>query len=366
MPAKKHFIVLLGCFALCAAQSPMAFALRPRSPLKLEIKTVDPSTGKRKTTYSVGEVVSVVFTLTNRGRTVRRIKELGDTEISVKLTWKYNRSDQIDFREGVRGGTGGAYTTPGGDTFWTSRDPRYIVISPGQSIKVEIDDLRRFFAIGLDDGEYTLRADYGDGLIAQCSFKVVIDEAKSVPILEKMVKNGRDGLGTWADNYLRLIRQPSISGRIVVARGKGLKGVLISVTGSEKTNIETRTDGLYDLTHMMPGGTYVLTPSLEGHTFDPPSRTIRNLSSKLGSVNFTARRIPTGLSVFDEDGSPPAGAFSTCSKGDAFGAEYVISELQSGGSYRWRYCVGSASAIGFWRNLTLGMHLTPHHGAFHD
>jgi hypothetical protein len=352
MPAKKIFIALLGCFAMCAAQSPVAFALRPRPPLKLENKTVDPSTGKRNTTYALGETVSVVFTLSNRGRTVRRIKELSDTGISVKLTWKYNRSDKIDSREGVRGGTGGAYTTPNGDTFWTSRDPRYTVISPGQTMRVEIGDLRRFFAISLDDGEYTLRANYGDGLLARCSFKIVIDEAKSVPILERMVKNGVNGAETWADNYLRLIRQPSISGRIAVARGKGLKGVFIGVTGSEKTNIETRADGLYDLTHMMPGGTYTLTPSLEGYTFDPPRRTIRNLASKLASVNFTAKRIPTGLSLFTEDGSPPDGAFSTCGKGDAFGAEHVISDLQPGGSGRGRGCVGSVSAIGLRRNLT--------------
>lgn len=342
LPAKKHFIAVLGCLALCAAQSPAASALRPRPPLRLEIKTVDPSTGKRKTTYSLGEVVSVVFTLTNRGRTVRRIKELSDTEIRVKLTWQYNRSDRIDFREGVRGGTGGAYTTPDGDTFWTSRDPRYTEISPGQTIKVGIDDLRRFFAISLGDGEYTLTADYGDGLLARCSFKVVIDEARSVPILERMVKNGNDGWGTWAENYLRLIRQPSISGRIAVARGKGLKGVFISVTGSEKTNIETRADGLYELTHMMPGGTYTLTPSLEGYTFDPPRRTITNLTSKLAGVNFTAKRIPSASSAFAEEESPPTGASSKCDKGDAFGAEYVISYLQS-----WRSCRADAASVRF-------------------
>lgn len=341
MFAQRYVVVLLGCFALYAAQPQVAYALRPRPPLRFEIKTVEPSTGKRKTTYAVGEPVAVVFTLTNRGRRVRKIKELQDTGIPLTLTWRYNRSDRIDSREGMRGGTGGSYTTPDGTTFWTSRDPRHTVISPGQTIKVEIDDLRRFFAIGLDDGEYTLTATYEGGLRARCSFKVVIDEARSVPILERMVRNGADGSGRWADIYLGLIRQPSISGRIAVARGRGLKGVTIYIGGSEKTNIETRSDGLFDLTHLIRGGTYTLTPSLEGYTFIPSSRTIRNLTSKLRGVNFTARRIPASVSRATEGGQRAGGRPPAFDKPEAPGAERVTSNLHSR-----RACRGVRARVG--------------------
>jgi hypothetical protein len=316
VPARAHFIVLLGCCTLLTAQSPATFALQSRSSLCFEIKTVNPSTSKRKTIYSLGETVSVVFTLTNQGRTARKIKDLQDTEIPIKITLRRNRSDKIDIHEGIRGGTGGAYSTPEGDTIWTSRDPRYRVIYPGQTLKVEIEDLGRFFGNQLDDGKYTLSAKYNDRLQAQCSFKIVINEGKTIPILERMSKDKTDSSERWADSYLKLIRQPAISGRIATTRHKGLKGVWISVTGSEKTNIETEFNGLYDLTRLISGGTYTLTPSLEGYTFSPRSRTIRNLTSKLTSVNFTAKRILTSYHAVSETGNLMVKASSTFDKDD--------------------------------------------------
>ena len=285
-----HFVALLACLALSAAQPAESLAQQLRPSFKFEIKTVDPSTGQSKTTYSVGETVSVVFSLTNQGGAVRKIEELQDTEIPVVLTWKRSRGDDIETREGVRGGTGDAYTTPEGTTVWTSRKARSTVISPGQTINVTIDDLRRFFATHLDDGEYTLTATYSNELQARCSFKIVVDEARSLPLLERMAKND-DGSEVWAAFYLRFIRQPSISGRVALPGGKGLKEVWISVAGPEKTNIETRSGGRYELISLIPGGTYTLTPSLEGYTFNPPSRTVTNLTSKLAGVNFTARRV---------------------------------------------------------------------------
>ena len=330
-PAQAYFIALLVCFTLLITQSPAALALQSRSSLEFEIKTVNPSTGKRKTIYALGETVSVVFTLTNQGRTARKIKDLQDTDIPVKLTLRRNRSDNIDIREGIRGGTGGAYSTPEGNTIWTSRAPRYTVISPGHTIKVEIDDLRRFFGNQLDDGKYTLSAKYNDGLQAQCSFKIVIDEGKTIPILEEMSKNKTDGSERWADSYLRLIRQPAISGRIATTRGKGLKGVWISVTGSEKTNIETEFNGFYDLTRLISGGTYTLTPSLEGYTFDPPSRTIRSLTSKLASVNFTAKRILTNHHAASEAGNSMVKTSPSFYKDD----QDTISSAQPNNSFNW-------------------------------
>lgn len=289
MPARRILTALLGCLALCAARPPKVSARDPRSHLRFEIRTVEPSTGRRKTSYAVGETVSVVFELTNRGREARKIRELQDTEIRVRLTWKYNRSDRVDSQEGVRGGTGGSYTSPGGGTVWTSRPALYTTIQAGQTLKIGIDDLARFFATHLDDGVYTLTADYPGGLRARCSFRVVIDEAVSVPVLERLLRDETGEHGSWAAAYLAQIRRPSISGR-VAARGVGLKGVFILVRGTEKTNIETRSGGLYDLMGLTSGGTYTLTPSLEGYTFDPPSRTVTNLTTKLSGVNFTARR----------------------------------------------------------------------------
>lgn len=326
--AKVYFIVLLICIAPFAADSATAAnALQVRSPLKFQIKTTDPATGKRKTNYAVGETVSVVFTLANNGRDPLKIKELQDTEISVKIAWTPFRSDKIDIREGIRGGTVGSYRDADGTVFWTSRDARYTTIAPGQTLEVDIADLRRFNAGRLADGKYTLTAEYENGQQASCSFKVVLDKARSAPILEKMVKDSSDDNGKWASLYLGKIRQPAISGRIATADGKGVREVSISITGDLKSSIETGFNGFYDIIYLNSGATYTLTPSLEGYIFIPASRTITKLNSKLANINFTAKRIPASSGKPGENENPAVGEFFTC--GDPFASGSVVGDSQS-------------------------------------
>jgi chitodextrinase len=313
-------------------------AARPRqaAPLKFEIKAVDSATGKRKSRYFLGETVSIVFTLTNQDRRARTITELQDTEIRVKLISLHDDEDTLDAREGVRGGTSGSYVNPNGTIEWTAREPRKLTLSPGQSVSVTIDDLGRFFARRLQNGNHTFTAVYNYSLKAAISFRIVIDEAKSIPLLEKMaaqpVRNGAEDDGLWASIYLRQIRQPSISGRVTDTGGKPLKGVRISVTGSEKTGFDTRSNGRYNLTQMTKGGTYTLTPSLHwfgkhseaNYTFDPPSRTVTNLQSKLTSMDFTATRVRASTNVAYEDEGAKATASSVLDENDNFLAEYVL------------------------------------------
>lgn len=288
--ARKYSAALLLCLAPLAAPHSGALPARAAPQFSFEVTTVDASTGKRRSSFALGEKVAAIFKLTYRGREPLRIKELEDTSIPVTLTERYNRSDRVNYKDGARGGTGGSYVGGDGTVFWTAREPRYTTIAPGQTVTARIDDLARFFSGHFEDGRYTLAAEYPGGPRSRCSFEVVIDEGVSVPILERL-KNDVGISDRWAESYLRLIRQPAIGGRVAAPGGGGLPGVFIGVSGAEKTNIETRSGGRYELTHLTHGGTYTLTPSLEGHAFDPPSRTFKNLSSKLTGVNFKARRV---------------------------------------------------------------------------
>ena len=289
---RRGCVALTGCLMLfVAGEVETATTHRqPAASLKFEMKVVDTVTGKPKSKFFLGETVSVKFTLTNHDRLARTLTELQDTEIPVKLDYVLDDEDPSAPLEGVRGGTGGSYVNPDGTVIWTSREPDQRVLAPGQSVSVKIDDLGRFFARRLQNGTYTLTAVYDKSLKVKVSFRIVIDEAKSIPALEKMtaapIRNGDESDRNWAKVFLREIRQPSIGGRITTADGKALKEVFIYVTGSEKTNIETRSNGRYHLTQMIRGGTYTLIPSLEGYTFRPSSRTMTNLNSEDAGRGF--------------------------------------------------------------------------------
>jgi hypothetical protein len=319
---------LIGCSMLLVGGT--TAAARPRAPLKFEIKAVDSVTGKPKSQFFLGETVSIVFTLTNLGGRARTITELQDAEIRVKLISLHDDEDTLDAREGVRGGTGGSYVDPNSSVEWTTREPRKLTLSPGQSVSVTIDDLGRFFARRLQNGVHKFTAVYNYSLKAATSFRIVIDEAKSIPVLEKMaaapVRNGAEDDRLWANVYLRQIRQPSISGLVTDTGGKPLKGVRISVTGSENTGFDTRSNGRYNLTQMIQGGTYTLTPSLHwfgkhseaNYTFDPPSRVVTNLSSKLTGMDFTATRVRASTNVAYENEGAKATASSVLDENDNF------------------------------------------------
>src|SRR6185295_12639366 len=116
--------------------------------------------------------------------------------------------------------------------------------------------------------------------------------------------NGDDSDRIWANSYLRQIRQPSISGRVVDADGRPLKDVWIGITGSTKSNIETRANGRYHVTQMTRGGTYTLMPSMPNsgpgetsYKIEPASRTISNLNAHITDVNFTVTRIRAVVNV---------------------------------------------------------------------
>ncbi|HEY5839427.1 MAG TPA: MBG domain-containing protein [Pyrinomonadaceae bacterium] len=310
------------------------------SPFTLAVRPVDAVTGATKTSFFVGETVAVVLTVTNQSAVAQTITDLESTEIPVTLTAIPNRSDRPDVRTGTRGGAGRTVQDSAGNVFWSSAPKQNVVLAPGQSLSVTINDVSRFFASKLDDGTYTLSATYNGIVQAQTSFTVFIDQAQSVPVLQQMAAGQNDLDRRWALTYLDIIQKPSISGRVVNSSGAPLGGVTLYVTGSLTSNLSTLADGRYDLMQLTSGGSYTLTPALEGYTLAPATRTFSNLTTKQVDVNFTATRVGDGVNL-----AVDATVTASSTLDDDYRAESVIDGSTSG--------VGWGMGSGGWEDGTL-------------
>ena len=285
-----------------------------RQPFKFEVTAVDAKTHQRRSTFLLGESVAVRISLTNHSRRAQTISVLEDTPIEYKL----HSTDPYDYAptilDGYFGGTSYARDI-GGHVTWLVRQPRTITIAPGQTVSRTIE-LDYFFEHPPEEGTYTLTTKYNSSLGATISFRVIVDEAKSVPLLEKLaatpVRNGNDSLQRWASASLELVRQPSISGRIIDSDGQPLNEIRIDITGAMESNTETRKSGHYRVDLLKPGSTYTITPALSHnshsgeiqYTLEPASKTITVLNSKITDVNFIARRVRTEKNfALDDEGS---------------------------------------------------------------
>jgi hypothetical protein len=77
----------------------------------------------------------------------------------------------------------------------------------------------------------------------------------------------------------------TISGKVTDSTGVGLSGVTVTLTGTGSSSVTTGTDGTYAFTDAQ-NGSYTLTPSKAGYTFDPPSRSITVNSADLSGQDF--------------------------------------------------------------------------------
>lgn len=78
----------------------------------------------------------------------------------------------------------------------------------------------------------------------------------------------------------------NISGTITQG-GNPLAGVNVALTGSSTDSDTTNASGQYTLTGIS-GGSYLVTPSLAGYSFEPVSRNYPNRSTNVTDANFTA------------------------------------------------------------------------------
>lgn len=81
--------------------------------------------------------------------------------------------------------------------------------------------------------------------------------------------------------------QVSISGTIT-KNGTGLSGVTVTLSGTTSGSVQTNGSGQYSFTGLTTGGSYVVTPSLAGHTFDPVNRNYSNLVTNVSDADFLA------------------------------------------------------------------------------
>src|SRR5205823_4888885 len=106
-------------------------------------------------------------------------------------------------------------------------------------------------------------------------------------------------------------------------------------------------NGRYYVWQGTRGGTYTLTPSLDwdgsfdvNYTFEPPSRTVTNLNSKLTDLNFNGTRVRPSTNVAEDSEGSTARASSTLrAEDEKFEAWDVIDGNNTG---EWDNCCNGA------------------------
>jgi hypothetical protein len=286
------FLIYLFVFTAGAAS-----AQSRRQPLKFELTAVDPDTQRPRTTFVLGEAVIVRMSLSNQSRVPRTAAQLPDTTIGLQLSSLLDYEAGPTTEDSYIGGTG--YSQQVSPTFvlWGSRAPRMVTIAPGQTISKTFDLGRHLWP--LQAGTHTLTARYNSSLRASISVRVVVDEAKSIPLLERLasepVKDGRDTIQRWAKVSLELLRKPSITGYVRDSEGRPLKEVRILISGAENTNTDTGHDGAYIVSRLNKGATYTITPEISYH--DNPGESATRSSRPVGLFRSRTVKSPALISL---------------------------------------------------------------------
>jgi len=132
----------------------------------------------------------------------------------------------------------------------------------------------------------------------------------------------------------------SVGGIIVGANNNPLAGVNLTLSGSVSATTQTNSAGEFSFNDLPSEGNYIVTPSLFGHTFNPPSRTFNDLSANQFhnyQAVFTTHKV-SGRATDAASGAPMSGAVVSFS-GETNGAtvteangDYSLN-LPHGGSY---------------------------------
>jgi hypothetical protein len=288
------------------------------------------------------------------GRRAQTIPLLPETYFPLKLVSVFEHEDPQTFEKAV-GGTAGALVRPDGSVWWTEREPRWMTLRPGRSVSMKMDDVRGRYDDRLREGKHTLSATYLVRMKSAVSFRIVIDKAKSIALLEEIAeaapRNGNEDDASWARQQLEKIRLPSLSGVVTDAAGRPLKEVEISVTGPYEMEHETRANGRYYFDELTRGATYTLTPSLRTddkfeatYTFEPASRTVTNLNSKLHGLNFVGTKARPSTNVAEDQEGATAKASSTqYAPDDKFSADMANDGVSSDD---WDQCCNAAWSDG--------------------
>ena len=318
-------IFLFTCLLVFAANT--AYAQSRNQPLRFTVTAVDAKTHQPRSTFILGELVAVRVSLTNQSRTPRSVIHLQDATLDLKLRSMRAFENGPKLADSYYGGTSSGRSI-GDMTVWSHYEPRKVILAPGETTSITIEDLgTHFFFHPFEEGTYTLTAAYSPTLRDTLSVRIVFDETKTIPLLEQLaakpVVEGRDSPQRWASASLEVAKRPSIGGYIRDTEGRPLGGVNIEASDGKKTfRIETRNTGGYRLEELEDGGNYTITPDITyydspgeiRYTLEPASRTISLFNfknSKITGADFTAKRVRVSKNVASEDEGAKAKASST-------------------------------------------------------
>lgn len=145
-----------------------------------------------------------------------------------------------------------------------------------------------------------------------------------------------------ASEETRTATTVSIYGRVTLANGMGLGGVTVTSGNAQKPPVVTRADGSYQFADLPFGGTemYIITPSLPGYAFNPPSQSRAYLNGD-NRADFTVISQPLSISgrITEETGAGLAGLTVQLSSSGATQTEtdadgfYIFNGLTAGRDY---------------------------------
>ena len=94
------------------------------------------------------------------------------------------------------------------------------------------------------------------------------------------------GNDTWGNTIAHVYVLYKISGYVKTADGKGIEGVQMTFSGTgDDISAQTNASGYYEL-RRFPYGIFEITPSKNGYTFEPDSRTVEISGSDQSNINF--------------------------------------------------------------------------------
>ncbi|MCX5885765.1 MAG: carboxypeptidase regulatory-like domain-containing protein [Proteobacteria bacterium] len=145
-----------------------------------------------------------------------------------------------------------------------------ITLSGDASQTTTTNALGNYTFSGLTNGTYTVTPSKSGYAFDPPSRAVTISGAS---------QTGQDFTATAAGIY-------SISGTVTLS-GSGLSGVTMTLSGTLSRTTSTDSSGNYSFTGLI-NGTYTVTPSKSGYTFNPPSRTITVADASWTGQDFVA------------------------------------------------------------------------------
>jgi hypothetical protein len=147
--------------------------------------------------------------------------------------------------------------------------------------------------------------------------------------------------GNQTANFTANLVTYTISGQVTL-NGAGLSGVTVTLSGGANNTATTGSSGNYSFSNLTSGLNYVVTPSLSGYTFSPPSQGFTGLNVNQSGINFAATAVTTSYTISGQvtlNGAGLSGVTVTLSGGanntatTSSSGNYSFSNLTGGLNY---------------------------------